>query len=167
MLRAILNKSWRQNPTKQQLYGHLLPFTKTIKIRRTRHAGHSWRSRDELVSDVLLWTPSRGRAKAGRPARSYIQQLCADTGCCPEDLPKAMDEREVWRERIRYIRADCATWWWWWRLSRKTWTIILGETPKFYSDLSLIWPTVTNVGYLGNIEFIVVVIVLMNCLRVC
>ena len=54
MLQAILNKSWRLNPTKQQLYGHLPPITKTIKIRRTRHAGHYWRSRDELVSDVLL-----------------------------------------------------------------------------------------------------------------
>ena len=31
MLRAILNKSWRQHPTKQQLYGHLPPITKTIK----------------------------------------------------------------------------------------------------------------------------------------
>ena len=30
MLRAILNKSWRQHPTKQQLYGHLLPIKKTI-----------------------------------------------------------------------------------------------------------------------------------------
>ena len=59
MLRAILNKSWRQHPTKQQLYGHLPPVTKTIKIRRTRHAGHCWRNRDELVSDVLLWTPHR------------------------------------------------------------------------------------------------------------
>ena len=37
MLRAILNKSWRQHPTKQQLYGHLPPITKTIKVRRTRH----------------------------------------------------------------------------------------------------------------------------------
>ena len=49
MLRAILNKSWRQHPTKQQLYGHLPSITKTIKIRRTRHAGHCWRSRDELM----------------------------------------------------------------------------------------------------------------------
>ena len=40
MLRAILNRSWRQHPTKQQLYGHLLAITKTIEIRRTRHAGH-------------------------------------------------------------------------------------------------------------------------------
>ena len=51
---AILNKSWRQHPTKHQLYSHLPPKTKTIKIRRTRHAGHCWRSRDELLSDVLL-----------------------------------------------------------------------------------------------------------------
>ena len=38
MLRAILNKSWKQHPTKQQLYGHLQPTTKTIQLRRTRHA---------------------------------------------------------------------------------------------------------------------------------
>ena len=40
MLRVILNKSWQQHPTKHQLYGHLLPITKTIQVRRTRHAGH-------------------------------------------------------------------------------------------------------------------------------
>ena len=56
MLRAILNKSWRQHPTRHQLYGHLPPITKTIQVRRTRHAVHYWRSRDELISDVLLWT---------------------------------------------------------------------------------------------------------------
>ena len=81
MLRAILNKSWRQHPTKHQLYGHLPSITKTIQVRQTRHAGHCWRSRDELISDVLLWTPTYGRAKAGRPARTYIPQLCEDTGC--------------------------------------------------------------------------------------
>ena len=70
MLRAILNKSWRQHPTRHQLYGHLPPITKTIQVRRTRHAGHCRRSRDELISDVLLRTPKHGRAKAGRPART-------------------------------------------------------------------------------------------------
>ena len=73
MLRAILNKSWQQHPTRHQLYGHLPPITKTIQVRRTRHAGHCWRSRDELISDVLLWTPTHGQAKAGWPARTYIQ----------------------------------------------------------------------------------------------
>ena len=72
MLQAVLNKSWRQHPTKQQLYGHLTPITKTIQVRRTRHAGHCWRSKDELISDILLWTPSNGWAKVGRPARTYI-----------------------------------------------------------------------------------------------
>ena len=37
MLRAILNKSWQQHPTRHQLYGHLPPITKTIQVRRTRH----------------------------------------------------------------------------------------------------------------------------------
>ena len=103
MLRAILNKSWQQHPTKHQLYGHLPPITKTIQGRRTRHAGHCWRIRDELISDVLLWTPAYGQAKAGRPAWTYI--LCEDTVCSPEDLSEAMNDREKWRERVRDIRG--------------------------------------------------------------
>ena len=113
MLRAILNKSWRQYSTRHQLYGHLPPITKTIQVRRTRHAGHCWRSKDELVSDVLPWTPTYGQAKAGRPAQTYIQQLCEDTGYNPEDLPEAMNDRDKWRERVWDIRAGGTTWWWW------------------------------------------------------
>ena len=41
MLRATLNKSWRQHPTRHQMYGHLPPITKTIQLRRTRHAGET------------------------------------------------------------------------------------------------------------------------------
>ena len=94
-------------------HGHLPPITKTIQVRRTRHTGHCGRSRDELISDVLLRTPTYGRAKAGRTARRYIQQLCQDTGCSPEDLPEAMNDREEWRESVRDIRAGDTTWWWW------------------------------------------------------
>ena len=54
MLWAILNNSWRQHPTKHQLYSHLPSITKTIQVRWTWHVGHCWRSRDELISDVLL-----------------------------------------------------------------------------------------------------------------
>ena len=68
----------------------------------------------DTAGEVLLWTPTHGRAKAGRPARKYIQQLCEDTGCCPEYLPRAMNDREKWRERFRDIRATSTTWWWWW-----------------------------------------------------
>ena len=99
MLWAILNKSWWQHSTKHQLYGHLPLITKTIQVRWTRHAGRCWRSRDKIISNVLLWTPTYGWAKAGWPARTYIQQLCVDMGCSPEDLPEAMNDMEKWRER--------------------------------------------------------------------
>ena len=111
MLWTILHKSWRQHPTKQQLYDHLPLITKTIQVRRTRHAGHYWRCRDELISDVLLWTPSHGHAKAGQPARTYIQQLCKDTGCSPGDLQETINNWEGWQERVRDIHADGTTRW--------------------------------------------------------
>ena len=109
-------KNWIMKKTNLESLLHW-PITKTIQVRRTRHAGHCWRSKDELISDVLLWTPTHGCARVGRPARTYIQQLCEDTGCNPEDLPEAMNDREKWRETVRDIRAGGATWWWWW------WTI--------------------------------------------
>ena len=43
-----------------------------------------------------MWTPLYGRAKVGRPARTYIQQVCADTGCSLEDLPGVMDNTDGW-----------------------------------------------------------------------
>ena len=87
-------QEWRQHPTKQQLYSLLPPITKTIQVRRTRHTGHCWRSRDELIRDILQWTPSHERAKAGRPDRTYIQQLCVDTGCSLENLLGTIYDRE-------------------------------------------------------------------------
>ena len=106
MLRTILNRSWRHHHTKQQLYGHLPPTTKTIQFRQTRCAEHCRRRRDEPISNVPLWTPSCGRPKAEQPARTYLQQLCADTGFDLKDLLEAMDNREGWWERVREIRDD-------------------------------------------------------------
>ena len=120
MLQAIENKSWRQHPTKKQLYGHLPLITKNIQVRRTRNAGHCWRSKDELISDILRWSPSHKRSKAGRPARTSIQQLCPNTRCSLEDPPGPMDDRDEWQEKVREIRAGSATWWWW------------GGGPQFY-----------------------------------
>ena len=68
-------------------------FLETIQISRTRHAG---------------------RPSVGRPARTYLQQLCTDTGCSLEDLPEAMGNWDEWWEKVREIRASGSTWWWWW-----------------------------------------------------
>ena len=110
MLRAVLNTSWQQHPTKEYLYGQLSPISQTIKERRTRFAGHCWRSKREMVSDVLLWTPKHGYTSVGHPQKTYIQQLSEDCGCLPEDLPNLMDERDVWRVRVKNIRSRSTSW---------------------------------------------------------
>ena len=111
MLQAVLSKFWRQYPTKLQLYWHQPSISKTIQTRRARHAGHCRRSKGLVISDVILWTPSHRRARAGRPDETYRQLLYADTGCSIENLPKAMDDKDEWRERVREIRASCMPWW--------------------------------------------------------
>ena len=129
--------SWQQHPTRHQLYGYLPPITKTIQARRTRYAGDCWRSKYELISDVLLWTPSYGQAKAGRSARTYIQQLCEDTGCRPEDLPEAMNDREKWRERVRDMRASGRTSWGWWCGTLRFWNIMIKRL-QYLQNLALV-----------------------------
>ena len=60
MPRAILNKSWKQHPIKQQPYSYLIPISKTIQVRRTRHAAllkkqgrtHKWPS----PMGPFIWT---------------------------------------------------------------------------------------------------------------
>ena len=87
MLRAVLNISWKKHPTKKQLYGNLPTISDIIRERRMRFAGHCWRAKQELASDVLLWVPRHSHTRVGRPATTYVDQLCSDTGCLPTDLP--------------------------------------------------------------------------------
>ena len=115
MLRVVLNTSLRQYFIKQQLCRHQPPISKTIQLRRKIHAEHCWRSKSKLISDVLLWTPSHRRARVGRLTRTYLQQLCTDTGCSMEDLPRTMDNWGKWWERVKEIYASLIPWWWWHR----------------------------------------------------
>ena len=136
MLRAILKKSWRQHLTKQQLYDHLPFITKTIKVRQTRHVGHCCRTKDKLISNILLWTSSHGQAKAGQLARTYIQQFCADTGYSLEDLLGEMDNRDRWQERVWEIYAGSMTWWWW--LDKNTHNIVFISLHLSFIELFLL-----------------------------
>ena len=87
-------------------------ITKTIKIRRARYARFCQRSRCELKSDLLQLTSSHGRARVGRPAKTYPQQFCIDTRCSTEDQTKVMDDRDEWWKRVRKILASGTPWWW-------------------------------------------------------
>ena len=116
----------------QPLTSHL----KTIPLRQARHVGHCWRGKEELISDVLLWTSSHGLASVGRAARNCLSQLCEDVGCSWEDLLGAMYDRDGWRERegereteretVREIHTVFATWY----------TYIYKENDR---EMSLIW----------------------------
>ena len=76
MLRAILNKSWWQHPTRHQLYSHLPPITKTIQVRWTRHAGHCWRSRDELISGPPHMAVQKHTFSNYVRIRDVVQKTC-------------------------------------------------------------------------------------------
>ena len=110
MLRAALDISWEEHPTKKDLYGHLPPISAKIIERRLRFAGHCHRSKMELVSEVLLWQPKHGKRSRGAPATTYIKQLCQDVGCTKEDLPTLMGNREEWRELVNEVRETLSTW---------------------------------------------------------
>ena len=88
----------QKNP---QLYGYLPPFTKNYLNKMNKHTGHYWKGKDEFISNVLLWTFTNGLASVIQPARTYLHQLCGDTGYNLEELLGAMDDRERWRERER------------------------------------------------------------------
>jgi len=70
-----------EHPIKQRLYGNISALSTTIKQFRMRFAGHFHRSKEELVSNFLLWAPRHGRASVGRPTKTYIHQLADDAKC--------------------------------------------------------------------------------------
>lgn len=105
MLRAVLNISWKQHPTKKELYGNTPPISEILRERRLRFAGHCHRNKEELASDLILWQPTHGKRTPGRPCRTFIDQLADDIGSNIEDLPTLMNDRTRWKERVNECRA--------------------------------------------------------------
>ena len=65
---------------KQQLYGQLSLISKITQERWSRYVGttrHCWWNKDERISNVLLWTPTRGHTSFSWPAKySYLSVPC-------------------------------------------------------------------------------------------
>ena len=97
---AILIKSCKQHPHKTALYGYLPPISQTIQVRQTIHSKYCWRSKDKIVNNILLWTPTHGHAFVVWPAKTCIHQVCMDTGFGLEDLPGAIHDRDWWQEQV-------------------------------------------------------------------
>ena len=93
----FFNKSCKQHPIKQQLYGHLSSISLTIQERWITHAGHCLRKKTLLISKVLLWTPIHKYNSVGWSAKTYIHSHFSYTGCRLENLPSTMANSDRWQ----------------------------------------------------------------------
>ena len=73
---------------------------------------YCWWSKSQLISNILLWTPTHGHTSTDWPADNYILRLCVGTGCRLEDLPRVIEDRDGLWEKVKGIHAVLLLWWW-------------------------------------------------------
>ena len=78
-----INKSWKQNPTKQQQYRHIYLITNSIQVGRTKQVEHCGRSKNEILSDFLQWNPTYRNTSVGPPARTYYNNSAQTQDTAP------------------------------------------------------------------------------------
>ena len=100
-----LGSSTQETSTVQPLTCHL----KNHPNKTNKTCGTDGEARTNSLLIFFYWS-----VHAGRPARSYLHQLCVDIGCGLEDLPGVMAYRDRWRMSVREIGAVSMNWWWWW-----------------------------------------------------
>ena len=66
-------------------------------------------SKDELINNILLWTPTDGRVTIGQIVKTYRYQICWDTGCNLKDFLGAIDGRDGWQEKIKELHVVSVT----------------------------------------------------------
>ena len=96
----------RQHPTKHQLYGNLPLITKTIrKLVEPDTQGTAGEARTNSSVMYSYGPPDMAKQKQD----DQLEHTCEDTGCSPEDLPEAMNDREKWPENFRDNRDSGTT----------------------------------------------------------
>ena len=108
------------------LYLYKITWYQNIQKGRKRYAEHRLRIKDKPISEILLWTPTHGRASVGQPARAYLHQLCANREYNLEYLPEAMDDKNGWGKRERESR-------------KSTLSIRLGDNLISYNRMQKLW----------------------------
>ena len=126
MLRAALDISWKSHIRNREFYGDLPKITAKISNRRLQFAGHCKRRKGSVVSNLITWQPTHGKRAAGRPTKTYVDQLQADTGYTTGEIESCMENRNLWRAIIgvrqmtpEWVSECClmatfplAIWWW-------------------------------------------------------
>ena len=102
LLQRVQNISWRKHFTLSQIYGDLQPLSVTLAKRRAQFAGHAFRAKGEIISDILLWKVSTGRKL------TFPDTISRDTGIKVGGLPAAMENKTVWWKIVAEISATAA-----------------------------------------------------------
>ena len=107
-----MNKSFKKHKKKNSSC-RATYFSQNIQVRQTRNAGHCWRNKNELISNILLWTLTHRHTYAGWSTKTYIHQLHANTRCSLKDLPGGINDKDGWWERVRGLHTISIIWIWW------------------------------------------------------
>ena len=89
---------------------HLPAITQNIWVRWTRHVGHCRRSKREIISDEILWTPTYGHTNVGPTSKNLHSSYCTDTAFHLKDVQRAIANRDEWREWIKRICSVDSPW---------------------------------------------------------
>ncbi len=95
LLKRVQNLDWRSHPSLLQIYNGLPRISNVLTSRMLAFAGHCFRSKHEVISDLLLWCPV-GPKRSRK--RTYLDTLKRETGLETIELGTAMADRELWRE---------------------------------------------------------------------
>ena len=95
LLKSVQNLDWRNHPTLAEIYNGLPRISSVLSSRRLTFSGHCFRSKNEVISDLLLWCPV-GPKRSRK--RTFLDALKRETGLELEELRTAMSDRELWRE---------------------------------------------------------------------
>ena len=100
LLRRVLNISWRDHKTNEEVYGEIPPLSNSVRKRRLQFAGHCLRASDQPVSRVLFWTPSEGHSSRGRRSTTYPDSISKDLDLEPNEVQQLMLDKLAWRKFV-------------------------------------------------------------------
>lgn len=95
LLKRVQNLDWRNHPTLQEIYNGLPTISTVLTSRMLTFSGHCFRSKQEIISDLLLWCPA-GPKRLRK--HTFLDILKRTTGLEFGELETAMVDRELWRE---------------------------------------------------------------------
>jgi len=102
-LKGFKTSTTCQHATLGDIYGKLPRISSKLMQRTVRFSGHCYRTKDEVISSLLLWTspvPNRSNRL------TYPDVISRVTGIKVQYIPAAMAAQPVWRSIVHSFLAD-------------------------------------------------------------